>query len=148
MRKIFLIAFVLLGLILVSEAQTKHTIGERFGGGIVFYVDATGEHGLIAETIDQSGGSYHDHAERHALMGKHSKAGETFTDWQLPSIKILQELYKQREIVGGFSNKTYWSASGGITGFGRYRDVLNFGTGSWGKGNLSRTYYVRAVRFF
>ena len=33
---------------------TKHTIGEHYGGGIIFYVDASGEHGLIAATADQS----------------------------------------------------------------------------------------------
>jgi len=31
----------------------KHFIGERFGGGIVFYLaDTTGKHGLIADTVD------------------------------------------------------------------------------------------------
>ncbi|MBI1804395.1 MAG: DUF1566 domain-containing protein [Ignavibacteriae bacterium] len=31
-----------------------HYIGESYGGGIVFYVDASGQHGLIAATADQS----------------------------------------------------------------------------------------------
>ena len=30
----------------------KHQIGEEYGGGIVFYVDSTGEHGLIAAKQD------------------------------------------------------------------------------------------------
>jgi hypothetical protein len=33
-----------------------HYVGESFGGGIVFYVDGTGQHGLIAATADQSTG--------------------------------------------------------------------------------------------
>ncbi len=33
-----------------------HFIGESYGGGIVFWVDATGQHGLIAATSDQSTG--------------------------------------------------------------------------------------------
>jgi hypothetical protein len=33
-----------------------HKIGDSYGGGIVFYVDATGQHGLIAATNDQSYG--------------------------------------------------------------------------------------------
>jgi hypothetical protein len=43
-----------------------HTIGESYGGGIVFYVYDGGQHGLIAATADQSsgirwyGGSYTD----------------------------------------------------------------------------------------
>ena len=31
---------------------TGHYIGERFGGGIIFYIDSTGEHGLIADPVD------------------------------------------------------------------------------------------------
>jgi hypothetical protein len=31
-----------------------HTIGESYGGGIVFYVYDNGQHGLIAATVDQS----------------------------------------------------------------------------------------------
>ena len=33
-----------------------HKIGDSYGGGIVFWVDATGQHGLIAATADQSTG--------------------------------------------------------------------------------------------
>lgn len=33
-----------------------HYIGESYGGGIVFYVDGSGQHGLIAPTTDQAGG--------------------------------------------------------------------------------------------
>ena len=35
----------------------SHTIGESYGGGIVFYVYDNGQHGLIAATSDQNGGS-------------------------------------------------------------------------------------------
>jgi hypothetical protein len=36
--------------------STVHFIGERYGGGIVFYVYDNGQHGLIAATVDQSTG--------------------------------------------------------------------------------------------
>lgn len=35
-------------------AVPAHTIGESYGGGIIFYLDASGQHGLIAATTDQS----------------------------------------------------------------------------------------------
>jgi hypothetical protein len=44
--------------------SSSHSIGETYGGGIVFYVYDNGQHGLIAATVDQStgirwyGGSY------------------------------------------------------------------------------------------
>lgn len=37
-----------------SQVGTHHYIGERFGGGIVFSVDASGTHGLVASIADQS----------------------------------------------------------------------------------------------
>jgi hypothetical protein len=35
-------------------APPTHIIGESYGGGIIFYLDASGKHGLIAATTDQS----------------------------------------------------------------------------------------------
>ena len=40
----------------VDNNSGKHTIGETYGGGIVFYVYDNGRHGLIAATSDQSTG--------------------------------------------------------------------------------------------
>ena len=31
-------------------------IGQNYGGGIIFYIDGTGQHGLIAAPSDQSAG--------------------------------------------------------------------------------------------
>ncbi|MBS1745206.1 MAG: DUF1566 domain-containing protein [Bacteroidetes bacterium] len=33
-------------------ALVKHYIGEHFGGGVIFYLNQTGKHGLIAATLD------------------------------------------------------------------------------------------------
>src|SRR6478609_7519345 len=38
------------------EAATVHHIGDAFGGGVIFYLDATGKHGLIAAKRDQGTG--------------------------------------------------------------------------------------------
>jgi hypothetical protein len=39
-----------------ATASGAHTIGESYGGGIIFYVYDGGKHGLIAATADQSAG--------------------------------------------------------------------------------------------
>ena len=39
-----------------DDTTTIHTIGESYGGGKIFWLDATGKHGLIAATADQSSG--------------------------------------------------------------------------------------------
>ena len=38
------------------QVGAHHYIGEKFGGGTVFWTDATGEHGLISAASDQSTG--------------------------------------------------------------------------------------------
>jgi len=40
----------------ITTTTNTHTIGESYGGGIVFYVYDNGNHGLIAATSDQSTG--------------------------------------------------------------------------------------------
>ena len=41
----------------IGGSSGAHYVGELFGGGIVFWVDHTGEHGLIASLDDLDGGS-------------------------------------------------------------------------------------------
>ena len=52
-NKPFLVTLIISLFVFKSFAQ-MHTIGERYGGGIVFYVSENGQHGLIAATADQS----------------------------------------------------------------------------------------------
>ena len=40
-----------------NPATTPKVIGQNYGGGIIFYVDGTGQHGLIAAPYDQSSGA-------------------------------------------------------------------------------------------
>jgi hypothetical protein len=45
-----------LGIAAISFEDMAPGIGKRYGGGIIFYVDRTGKHGLIAAPTDQSTG--------------------------------------------------------------------------------------------
>jgi hypothetical protein len=48
-----LLCFLYVSILFTSCCTTTHSIGEKFGGGIVFYTDDKGCHGLIAATEDQ-----------------------------------------------------------------------------------------------
>jgi hypothetical protein len=67
------------------------------------------------------------------------------TDWFLPSLDELNELYTQRVTVGGFANGWYWSSSEGNASDAWLQDFFNGFQGSTIKFNDIR---VRAVRAF
>ena len=86
MNKLGFTAFLLLGLVLASQAQIGLKVGQKFGGGIGFDITPDGLHGLIAEIQDQSAGCKWDYAAAEIRnTGKHSPDGKQFTDWQLPT---------------------------------------------------------------
>ena len=113
MKKLLLTAFVLLSLVFLSQAQTKHTIGEKFGGGIVFDVSADGLHGIIVETIDQ--GMYAQWGDVHNKLNDkqlHSDAGKAFTDWRLPTEGDWKKLCGNPQYYSlHFVPRFYWSSS-------------------------------------
>ncbi|HRI20857.1 MAG TPA: DUF1566 domain-containing protein [Panacibacter sp.] len=122
------------------QTTSHHYIGQRFGGGIVFYLaDANGEHGIIADTVDLPPTTWWNgiftvtgataiaigsgRSNCRAIILSQGKSGNYaalecnrsersgYTDWHLPSKNELNELYKQKNVVGGFVNSQYWSSS-------------------------------------
>ncbi len=110
-----------------TRLSNDHYVGELYGGGIVFYVDQTGEHGLIASLDDLDGGSgaewglygtdvpdcesMTDGAANTAAIitagGGATEAaglcnaytGGSFTDWYLPSNRELYLLASQDILI-------------------------------------------------
>lgn len=52
LKKLSLVCFVFFIFCSCNKSSTTHHVGDRFGGGIVFYVDSGGQHGLIAAMFD------------------------------------------------------------------------------------------------
>jgi hypothetical protein len=154
-----------------DEDTVTYTVGQSYGGGIVFYVDGTGEHGLGAATSDQStscqwgcAGTLISAAEDTAIgvgqanttaivstctaSGIAAKICNTlslngYDDWFLPSKLELDLLYQQRAVIGGFTIYGYWSSSqhGSGTAWVQY-----FNDGTKATTNKSDGYRVRAIR--
>ena len=120
--------------------DTVHTIGESYGGGIVFHTYDGGKHGLIAATSDDlvnttvwsttytttnavrdriNSGKYNteriiidQNAGTYAAQLCANKIDSNFGDWYLPSIYELNLLLLQAVIVGGFEDAAYyWSST-------------------------------------
>ena|ERR1035437_3149919 len=98
-----------------TTAPITHTLGEKFGGGIVFDISADAQHGLIAETCDLSQISLTwqeiSGTVANSISGwGHSVAGKAFQDWRLPNAQELQKLYLKKTLVGGFVVGLYWNS--------------------------------------
>jgi len=68
-----------------------------------------------------------------------------YSDWFLPSKDELNQLYLQKNVVGGFANDDYYSSSeyNASAAWFQY-----FGTGYQERDNKIDPDYVRAVRAF
>ena len=122
------------------------TIGQKHEGGIIFYIDDSGQHGLIAAPFDQA---YREAEwgcrgvdiigasdtvigtglqntldiidalnqnlpctpENAAALLCFNLSIDGFSDWYLPSSDELEQIYENREIIGGFGDDFYWSSS-------------------------------------
>ncbi|MBS3955372.1 MAG: DUF1566 domain-containing protein [Methylomicrobium sp.] len=105
--------------------------------GTVYFVDASGEHGLEAKAAD----------EMHSLNWNDavSAASANGDGWRLPSKTELKLLYEQRSLVGGFANDDYWSATelDSISAW-----IQGFFNGDQDRYNKYSTLKVRAVHPF
>jgi len=94
-----------------GATTNTHEIGESYRGGIIFYVTPNGRHGLIAETQDQGRCWFNNAQDYISTSSNHSKEGQKFTDWRLPTKNELNLLFLKRGLVGGFANQSYWSST-------------------------------------
>jgi hypothetical protein len=122
-----------------SAVGCELSIGQTYQGGKIFYLDASGCHGLISAEADQSSaaawgskgnvtnairdgiGAGELNTERiissqglgayaSQLCANYQEADQVYGDWYLPSKYELNLLYEQRDNVGGFSG-LYWSST-------------------------------------
>lgn len=148
-------------------------IGDMHAGGIIFYLDSTKKHGLVAAAKDQSTGikwynnAYIVTGARGTAIGTGKKNTSKivsvqgtgnyaaklcadlvlngFSDWYLPSKQELNQLYKHRAKVPGLAATNYWSST--------ESDANNawdqeFGGGFKFADDKSFTIHVRAIRSF
>ncbi|MEI7981917.1 MAG: DUF1566 domain-containing protein [Bacteroidota bacterium] len=148
-------------------------IGQSYGGGIVFYIDGTLQHALVAATSDQGAAQWGCYgtaiggtslaigtgqANTTAIVNGCSEAGiaaricdnlvlNGYEDWFLPSREELNQLYLQRNVVGGFTKSLYWSSSESDGNQANAAWIMNFNwDASYTRTKNDATSRVRAVR--
>jgi hypothetical protein len=160
---------------ITTGAPFNYQLGDSYLGGRIFYIDATGEHGLIAanqnissamvfgsvyysgagsaygtglsntNTIVATGGTTGTYA---ALACYNYSVGSN-TNWHLPSINELSLLYNNQEYVLGFNGPVYnyWSSTG--NSFVSNQSLgINFATGETVTAPINTAWAVRAVQQF
>ena len=87
---------------------------------------------------------YHEDLKGHYTWDEAKEACEALGEgWRLPTKHELNEMYKKRDVVGGFASYLYWSS----TEYDNYDAwIQSFFYGSQYLGNKFYYYSVRAVR--
>ncbi len=123
-----------------TTSPGKIALGQSYGGGIVIYVNAKGDHGMIVSSKEVGSVDY-EKAQKICAAYKVGNIG----GWRLPSKDELNIIYQNRKHLGEYTKGNYWSA----TEEGKNSAIVqNFANGNQGKSNKGSNCAVRAVRPF
>lgn len=94
-------------------AQARVKIGDIAHGGIVFFVNSAGTHGLVINQKYQGTANWYD---AHNLVQNPALTGGEFTDWRLPSLAETQLIQSNMVNAGrlGVSSGKHWTGTESI----------------------------------
>jgi hypothetical protein len=155
-----------------SIVDQQLLLGQKFRGGYIFYLDESGQHGLIAASIDQgtqvAWGCEHKKIDASNLTFGLSNTkliiehcgfktaallcaefdAEGYSDWYLPSIDELDLLYQGRKYVPEIGAGDYCSSSEYAKGNNDCWAIHFAKEGERFRYNKGFKYRVRAIRRF
>ena len=143
--------FLLAGLSMVSVSSLSSAaalkIGDSYNGGVVIYIDGTGQHGLVAAKADMTGssGKAEGFFNWYGAKIAANRFVDGYCDWVLPNLDQLNLIYIHRSSLGGILETYYWSSSDSEAGKAWAQDFSN---GQQIDGNKSNTSRVRPIRSF
>lgn len=132
-----------------SSGGGTHTVGEAYGGGIVFYITTGGLHGLIADTYENGNASNEEALDFVTNPTYHNSTynGNLYTDWRVPTYYELTLLYAARATPNlNMTSGTYLSCT--YTAYSTYKNLkfsnnsIQYENANW----VPRT--LRAIRSF
>ena len=143
--------FLIAGLSMVGFSSLSSAvalkIGDSLNGGVVIYIDGTGQHGLIAAKADMTGssGKAEGFFNWYGAKVAANKFVDGYCDWVLPNKAQLNLIFIHRGSLGGTLETYYWSSSESEAGKAWAQDFSN---GQQIDGNKTNTSRVRPIRSF
>lgn len=115
-------------------------VGQDYQGGVIFYVDGSGQHGLILKRAHLPSANWGD-----AISNCNNLTFDGYSDWRLPNVSELVKIYNVKNSLGVTFYTIYW----GSNDYGAYGGTIDMRYGYTGstsyKWNVS---YVVAIRTF
>jgi len=124
----------------ISDKLNVYKLGDKLpDGSVIFYIDVAGLSGLAAMPRDYftQGVTWENAKELIANKGD---------GWRLPNLQELDLLYKNKDLIGGFSPSNYWSSTESNNEVAAWAQF--FPTGHGYNADKTFTYRARAVRNF
>lgn len=135
-----ILSSVVLGMSIAHASEATYSVGDKALGGTIFYVNAEGNHGLVAANSDQ--GEVYSHAdavESCSYEEAFDQEGHIYTDWKLPALHQLDLMYGKKEYLERISRSYVY--------YSQYPNkYVNLTTGQHITGDGGRTYTYNAVR--
>ena len=136
---------------IIATQSSGHFVGEQYQGGIVFWVNSNGSHGLILAMSDQHNSSSFDYAPNYVSDNSlYIPISQIYADWRMPTKFELNLMYTTRASTVlasayDFTNGIYWSStiSTSSTAYAQ-----NFVGGTSAAITRTNSYNVRAIREF
>jgi len=125
--------------LIVANDAPEIAIGDHIQGGVVFWLDDSGAHGLVSAEADQGYAEWGCSGTLIGPDGQHEGIGtgdlnttailagcstpgiaadlcnsltlNGYSDWYLPAIGEFNEMYLQRSAIGGLGNNWYWTST-------------------------------------
>jgi hypothetical protein len=132
-------------------------IGQKYAGGIIFYIDKSGQHGKVCSENDLlNSNGYSALKYQDALIQCNQLILNGYDDWYLPNYDELKQIRTIQNLIPGLETKeylSYWSSTIWINNLGEdsktNKYVMYFGeTPYTNHDHISNNHCVRAIRSF
>lgn len=158
--------------------QAVYATGESYFGGIIFHIDNSGLHGLVAASTDQHTGATWGCRGTNIIGADNTSIGSGnqntndilnscqnsgiaaeicsnltlngYDDWFLPSIEELEKMYINLYLkdIGGFTHGKYFWSSTEVNQYNAYARQFSKSVSGYSNESKNYLYFVRAVRSF